>query len=883
MGGDLLAYEVECLTAVEQAIREGDVLSLIVEPYQCEGGDVSPTRRFFHGLRALTRAYGIPLIFDEVQSGFGLSGPVFWHERFQLADEQGNPEGPDFVTGAKRAQVGYVLSPYPDVDPGPAHAISARRGLAHLELITTRASHEALAREALAELAERWPQIVTRPRAFGDAFGFDLPTTEIAMHLIGQRFYQGYMVYIAGAKTLRYRLNRGFKPSEVHEVFHVINRSIEALVEQAGGVRDGGGEALIDRMSACKAPAWVNHDEPAEDYLPTLSELLSTPGEADLYLKRFGELSDEVRRGAEALLGLPAERAEGDARLLAQADANAFNAQAEAQGLGVSFNHVVADRLGVRVRRVNLAEFEAAKELVIGLEETCYEPARQDDFETLHAIASHPEGVVCFAEDAEGLVGMAFASPLEAWAHITGPHEDPNMGANNTLYSADITIDPRARGLGVGHRLRGATIKAAWSAKREDGSPRFHFVTGRNRVGEADVMWAVNQRWGAYLVKTYDNQYGEEGAQSRYYRVPLHRADRRARAEASTQEAQPQLWGVHNPTGAAHPLLTRARDLGVFDEGALTKLTVSNFITPQYARYAEALRLIKPRGTAHMYFTSCPDEMIDKSIRSLKHNRPEAQVVVSFEGARFGGNTAAGRSLGECDPHFGWPQLPHPSVDLKASLSALDALVADAGAEALIGVYVETIQPYTGCVLTDEAWSALCAWRDRTGVPLVLSEVNTGFGRSGRGFWWLDGAQGDADLVMWWAGGQVGHLFARPEVFVSTPLTFISTWDGEDLSGMRLLWQLYATQGGQPQEGLSAWLEQALGAHFNPSDMGGLGLFRSVRHAQHTLIWAGLKREGVQVQRLGDALIFAPPLTLGLEERARFEQALNTVMSELSS
>ncbi|MEZ4472748.1 MAG: aminotransferase class III-fold pyridoxal phosphate-dependent enzyme [bacterium] len=74
------------------------------------GGDQAPTRRFFHGLRGLTCAHAVPLIFDEVQSGFGLSGEnVFWHQRFHLLDADGLPDGPDLVTGAKRAQVGYVV------------------------------------------------------------------------------------------------------------------------------------------------------------------------------------------------------------------------------------------------------------------------------------------------------------------------------------------------------------------------------------------------------------------------------------------------------------------------------------------------------------------------------------------------------------------------------------------------------------------------------------------------------------------------------------------------------------------------------------------------------------------------------------------------------
>jgi adenosylmethionine-8-amino-7-oxononanoate aminotransferase len=313
------------------------------------------------------------------------------------------------------------------------------------------------------------------------------------------------------------------------------------------------------------------------------------------------------------------------------------------------------------------------------------------------------------------------------------------------------------------------------------------------------------------------------------------------------------------------------------DEGALTKLTVSNFITPPFARYSEALRAISPPGCAHLYFTSCLDEMVDKSIRALKHKRPEAQVVVSFEGARIGGNTAAGRSLSDCEKHFDWPSLPHPNRDPAATIERLDQLLeAHGGAEKLIGVYLEAIQAGTGDVLTDEAWELICAWRDRTGVPIVLSEVSSGFGRSGRGFWWLSGAQSQADVVLWWAGGQIGHIFSSPSTFVSKPLTLISTWDGDELSATRILWQLFATRevlkSGLAE--LSSRLDQILRGVFGEERLGGVGLYRTVRTSRAVELLAALRESGVQIQRIGDRLCFAPPLTTTDEEMDRFERLL---------
>jgi 4-aminobutyrate aminotransferase-like enzyme len=215
-------------------------------------------------------------------------------------------------------------------------------------------------------------------------------------------------------------------------------------------------------------------------------------------------------------------------------------------------------------------------------------------------------------------------------------------------------------------------------------------------------------------------------------------------------------------------------------------------------------------------------------------------------------------------------------------IKQLDQLIEDSGgAERLIGVYIEAIQALTGEVLSDKAWEALCHWRDRTGVPLVLSETCSGWGRSGQGRWWLDQVCGEADIVLWWAGGQIGHIFSRPTVFVSKPLTLISTWDGDELSATRLLWQLYATRSliGQPTQTLSESLDVTLRQVFEDASLSGTGLYRVVKSPQATQIQDRLKALGVQVQTLGDRLCFAPPLTTTSDDMSRFAEALKSAVS----
>lgn len=864
--------EVAALLAVEAQLQVGDALACVVEPYQCEGGDQSASRRFFHGLRALTRAYGVPLIFDEVQSGFGLAGTgVFWGSRFDLLDAEGRPDGPDYIVGAKRAQVGYVISREPDPEPTTTHAASLLRGLVHLELIQSHPSHADRARARLDALAEKWPGIVSRPRVFGDAFAFDMPNAAAANHLIAQRFYRGYMVYIAGLRTLRYRLNRGMRPAEVDAIFDVIDRSIEALVEQAGGL----GPDLADRMAGCTADDW---DAPPPALPapppPTLAAILADPTSvtADRALRQLGAVGQgDLRRAAE-LLDLPVDASAGAARAaLAGVDPERFWYE-----VGISAAQYAADRLGTRIRRLDLAGFDARLLTIQGLEAEAYEPERRDSVGYLRTLVAARDAIAFVAEDQDGLVGMAFAAPLELWPSLDGPRQDPNRGLDNTLYSADLTVAKRAQGHGIGERLRVAIIQAALEAKTSAGAPRYAFITGRNQVGHADAMWRLNQKFGAYCAASYHGQYGRIDRVARYYRIPLRRHDRRAfEPERGTLEPLEFGDGIVLPTGAAHPLLERARMLGVFDEPALTKLTISNFVTAGIARYVEYLQRIAPRHAPHLYLTSSPDEMIDKSIRALKHNRKAGQLVISLTGGWAGGVTAAARTLSGLDDggHFGWPRVPHPRDG--DTLAALDAIVAAHGAQAIIGIYVEAVQETTGRALTADDWAALCAWRSAHQVPIVLSETTTGFLRNGTGhFWWSDAQAAPPDVVLWWAGGQIGHVFSSTATYVKKPLTLISTWDGDELSAARLLWQLYATQGLDVRAQVAA-LDAALAG----LESEGLGLYRHVAVPDAVAVQAELAAQGIRVGRAGDRIVVSPPLTASADEFARFGAALKDVLA----
>ncbi len=79
-----------------------DVAALVVEPIQGEGGFVVPKEGFLQFLRELTERYGIVLVADEIQTGFGRTGRFFACEHFGIE--------PDLICLGKSLAAGLPLS-----------------------------------------------------------------------------------------------------------------------------------------------------------------------------------------------------------------------------------------------------------------------------------------------------------------------------------------------------------------------------------------------------------------------------------------------------------------------------------------------------------------------------------------------------------------------------------------------------------------------------------------------------------------------------------------------------------------------------------------------------------------------------------------------------
>ncbi len=89
-------------TLLKSAVHPDDVAAIIIEPIQGESGYRIPPDNFLPELRKLCDEYGLLLIFDEIQTGFGRTGKMFALEHWNVE--------PDIICLAKAFGGGLPLS-----------------------------------------------------------------------------------------------------------------------------------------------------------------------------------------------------------------------------------------------------------------------------------------------------------------------------------------------------------------------------------------------------------------------------------------------------------------------------------------------------------------------------------------------------------------------------------------------------------------------------------------------------------------------------------------------------------------------------------------------------------------------------------------------------
>ena len=293
--------------------RSRRVAAVLVEPIQGEGGVRQTSARFMRKLRLLTRVYDVPLVFDEVQTGWGMTGRLWAHELFDL------PCPPDVVTWAKKAQNGILfvseaLATFFQEEKKfnttwEGDSVGMVRLLAQLDRLDLEQVRRTgdLARRGLETLARDFRELVKNVRGAGVMLAFDLVRADLREALLDRAFRRGLVLLAAGERTVRFYPRYDTTPAAIDDALAILRAAIEDFA---------GGSIAPDPLAAPKIRPGVL-DIP----LDTIETLMLSPADFETHKQqiltveqeRYGAAAypaDVLRAGRRPLVQFPLETLE---------------------------------------------------------------------------------------------------------------------------------------------------------------------------------------------------------------------------------------------------------------------------------------------------------------------------------------------------------------------------------------------------------------------------------------------------------------------------------------------------------------------------------------------------------------------------------------------
>jgi L-lysine 6-transaminase len=242
-GADMDALEAESLRQARAAFEAyaHDIACFVAEPIQGEGGDRHFRPQFFAAMRRLCDEYDALLIFDEVQTGCGMTGTPWAYQ--QLGVE------PDVVAFGKKTQVcGIMAGRRVDDVADNVFAVPSRlnstwggnltdmvRARRILEVIEAYGLFDRAAARGryllarLDELAHDFPAIVLEPRGRGLMCAFNLPTGADRDALISELWRRGVILLPAGGNGVRFRPALTVSQADLDEAVAAVRAALTML------------------------------------------------------------------------------------------------------------------------------------------------------------------------------------------------------------------------------------------------------------------------------------------------------------------------------------------------------------------------------------------------------------------------------------------------------------------------------------------------------------------------------------------------------------------------------------------------------------------------------------------------------------------------------
>ena len=349
--------------------------------------------------------------------------------------------------------------------------------------------------------------------------------------------------------------------------------------------------------------------------------------------------------------------------------------------------------------------------------------------------------------------------------------------------------------------------------------------------------------------------------------------------------------------GHCHPRIVAA----VQEQAAQQPLGSHMLLDPLYGELAERLAAITPGDLQYCFVCNSGAEAVEAALKVARAHTSRPKFVAAegaFHGKTFGALSASGREV------YKEPFRPLLEGFVHVPFGDAEAL-AEAVDEQTAAVILEPIQCEAGIIIPPDGYLKqardIC---DQSGALLILDEIQTGLGRTGRMFacdW--EGVSPDIITLGKALGGGVmpiGAIVAAPEVwtiFDDNPIIHSSTFGGNPLACAAALAALdvleqehlaerSSERGRQLREGLRQAAANypdmvtevrgrglLVGVEFTDSDLGGLTISAL---AQRQVLTAFALNEP-------KVLRFEPPAVISAEQVDQVSQAVSEALAQTTA
>jgi L-lysine 6-transaminase len=242
------AAEAATLEQIKSAFRErkDDIACILIEPIQAEGGDNHFRPEFLKALRDLAHENEALLVFDEVQTGLGLTGRMWAHQHDDIR--------PDLMAFGKKTQVCGMLGGGELLESEPENVFSVKSRLNStwggnlVDMVRVQRYLEIIAEDKLVENAAKVgehlrrslegiqserPELMSNARGKGLMCAIDFAEPAQRDAVIKQSYELGMMILPCGTRSVRFRPPLDVTADEINEGLDLLKQALRKVAAKA--------------------------------------------------------------------------------------------------------------------------------------------------------------------------------------------------------------------------------------------------------------------------------------------------------------------------------------------------------------------------------------------------------------------------------------------------------------------------------------------------------------------------------------------------------------------------------------------------------------------------------------------------------------------------